>query len=115
MDGKTVDEKNYTVKEGSIVVTLQSDYVAGLSKGEHTVGIESESGTAATTFTVKEKSTDNNGASTTIGSSTPQNSSNSSVAPQTGDNSPLWFWIMILMVSGGALASASVYRLKRRR
>ena len=52
LDGKTMDEKNYTVNEGSTVVTLKAAYVAALSAGEHTIGIVSESGTAVTTFTV---------------------------------------------------------------
>ena len=41
LDGKTLDAKNYTVKEGSTVVTLKADYVAALSAGEHTIGIVS--------------------------------------------------------------------------
>lgn len=49
LDGKTLDEKNYTVKEGSTVVTLKADYVATLAAGEHTIGIVSESGTVETT------------------------------------------------------------------
>ena len=44
LDGKTLDEKYYTVKEGSTVVTLKADYVGALSAGEHTIGIVSESG-----------------------------------------------------------------------
>ena len=52
LDGKTLDEKNYTVKEGSTVVTLKADYTATLSVGKHTIGVVSESGTATTTFTV---------------------------------------------------------------
>lgn len=55
LDSKTLDAKNYTVKEGSTVVTLKADYVSTLSAGEHTIGIVSESGTATTTFTVNEK------------------------------------------------------------
>ena len=55
LDGKTLDEKNYTVKEGSTVVTLKADYAATLSVGEHTIGIVSESGTATTAFTVNVK------------------------------------------------------------
>lgn len=55
LDGKTIDEKNYTAEEGSAVVTLKSDYVVTLSAGEHTIGIVSTSGTAATTFTVMQK------------------------------------------------------------
>ncbi|MGN0512615.1 MAG: dockerin type I domain-containing protein [Lachnospiraceae bacterium] len=55
LDGKTLDKKNYTVKEGSTVVTLKADYAATLSVGEHTIGIVSESGTATTAFTVNVK------------------------------------------------------------
>ena len=57
VDGKTIDESNYTVESGSIIVTLKEDYVAGFSKGEHTLGIVSESGTATAHFTVNEKTT----------------------------------------------------------
>ena len=52
LDGKTLDEKNYTVKEGSTVVTLKADFVATLSVGRHTLAIVSESGTATAEFTV---------------------------------------------------------------
>lgn len=52
LDGETVDSMNYTVQEGSTIVTLNADYVATLSPGEHTIGIVSQSGTATATFTV---------------------------------------------------------------
>ena len=52
LDGETVDPMNYVVKEGSTIVTLNADYVATLSPGEHTIGIVSQSGTATATFTV---------------------------------------------------------------
>ena len=55
VDGNVLDEKNYTVREGSTIVTLEPEYVATLSAGEHTMGIVSESGTAVTSFTVTEK------------------------------------------------------------
>ena len=85
LDGKTLDEKYYTVKEGSTVVTLKADYVATLSVGEHTIGIVSASGTATTTFTVNAK---------------PENNNNS---PQTGDNSHRALWFALVFVSGGLL------------
>ena len=53
VDGKTIDEENYIVKEGSTIATLNADYVATLSVGEHTIGIASKTGTATTTFTVE--------------------------------------------------------------
>ncbi len=91
LDGKTLDEKNYTVKKGSIIVTLKADYVETLSTGEHIIGIVSTSGTAATTFTVNAKAADNNN------------------SPQTGDNSMMWLWVALLFVSGGLLTVTGVY------
>ena len=83
LDGKTLDEKNYTVKEGSTVVTLKADYVAALSAGEHTIGIVSESGIATATFTVSEKTAEDD-----------------ETNPPTGDNSHMALWIALLFVSG---------------
>jgi len=99
LDGKTLDEKNYTVKEGSTVVTLKADYVATLSAGEHTIGIVSESGTAATTFTVNAKAA----------------ADNDTDSPQTGDNSHMALWLAVLLVSGGALIVTGFYSRKKKR
>ena len=98
LDGKTLDEKNYTVKEGSTVVTLKADYVATLSAGEHTIGIVSESGTATTTFTVNAKAVVDN----------------DTKSPQTGDNSHMALWIALLFVSGAGVIGTTVYGKKRR-
>lgn len=93
LDGKTLDEKNYTVKEGSTVVTLKADYVATLSVGEHTIGIVSESGTATTAFTVHAKAIVDNDTD----------------SPPTGDNSHIFLWFTLLFVSGGLLTVTVVY------
>ena len=98
LDGKTLDEKYYTVKEGSTVVTLKADYVATLSAGEHTIGIVSESGTASTTFTVNAKTVVDN----------------DTKSPQTGDNSHMALWIALLAVSVFALAGTAVYSRRKR-
>ena len=58
VDGVTLDEKNYTKKEGSTIITLKADYVATLSAGEHTLSIVSTNGTATAKFTVNQKSED---------------------------------------------------------
>ena len=92
LDGKTLDEKNYTVKECSTVVTLKADYVETLSTGEHTIGIVSEGGTATTSFTVNAKAV----------------VENDTKSPQTGDNSHMALWISLLFVSGGAVATTGV-------
>ena len=98
LDGKTLDEKYYTVKEGSTVVTLKADYVATLSAGEHTIGIVSESGTATTTFTVNAKAVVDN----------------DTKSPQTGDNSHMALWIALLFVSGAGVIGTTVYGKKKR-
>ena len=98
LDGKTLDEKYYTVKEGSTVVTLKADYVATLSAGEHTIGIVSESGTASTTFTVNAKTVVDN----------------DTKSPQTGDNSHMALWIALLAASVFGLAGTAVYSKRKR-
>ena len=98
LDGKTIDEKNYTVKEGSTVVTLKADYVAALSAGEHTIGIVSTNGTATTTFTVNAKAVVDN----------------DTKSPQTGDNSHMALWIALLFMSGAGVIGTTVYGKKKR-
>ena len=54
LDGRElVKDKDYTVKAGSIIVTLNPDLIKKLSTGEHVIGIASSSGTASAHFTVK--------------------------------------------------------------
>ena len=52
VDGKVLDKNQYTLREGSILVTLKADYLSTLSVGQHTLGVNSVSGTAETVFTV---------------------------------------------------------------
>lgn len=52
VDGKDVDSSNYTVEDGSTVVTLNASYLETLSAGKHTLAIVSDTGTAETEFTV---------------------------------------------------------------
>ena len=105
LDGKTLDEKNYTVKEGSTVVTLKADYVATLSAGEHTIGIVSTGGTAATTFTVNAKAVVNDDTNPDTGETT---------SPKTGDHSMMWLWFVLLFVSGTGIVKAAVYSKRKR-
>ncbi len=53
VDGATVDGSNYTLSEGSTVVTFNEDYSKALADGTHTVEIISNTGTASADFTVK--------------------------------------------------------------
>ena len=99
LDGKTLDEKNYTVKEGSTVVTLKADYVATLSVGEHTIGIVSESGTATTTFTVNAKKIVNN----------------DKKSPETGNDSETALWFALLLSCGGVIIVTGAYGKRKKR
>lgn len=52
VDGNDLDASNYTVEDGSTIVTLQPSYLDTLSVGKHTLAIVSDIGTAETEFTV---------------------------------------------------------------
>ena len=121
LDGTTLDEKNYTKKEGSTIITLNRDFVATLSVGEHTLAIVSKSGTATAKFTVKAKPTETATPQPTV---TPQPTQTAqpqptaqpvSPIPRTGDAANPALWFALLIVSGSALAAIFVLRRKANR
>ena len=119
LDGTTLDEKNYTKKEGSTTITLNRDFVATLSVGEHTLSIVSKSGTATAKFTVKAKPAETTTPQPTV---TPQPTAQPqptvqpvSPLPRTGDTANPALWFALLIVSGSALAAIFVLRRKDNR
>ena len=82
VDGKDLDVSNYTVKEGSTIVTLKAEYLETLSVGKHTLAIVSETGTATTEFTVKAAAV-----------------TDDTQSPQTGDDSNIALWIAVLLAA----------------
>lgn len=48
-----LDSANYTLSEGSTIVTLKPEYLAQLTVGTYTIGIHSKNGVASTTFEIK--------------------------------------------------------------
>ena len=119
LDGTTLDEKNYTKKEGSTIITLNRDFVATLSVGEHTLSIVSKSGTATAKFTVKAKPAETTTPQPTV---TPQPTAQPqptvqpvSSIPSTGDTANPALWFALLIVSGSALAAIFVLRRKDNR
>ena len=125
LDGTTLDEKNYTKKEGSTIITLNRDFVATLSVGEHTLSIVSKSGTATAKFTVKAKPAETATPQPTV---TPQPTAQPtqtaqpqptvqpvSPIPRTGDTATPALWFALLIVSGSALAAIFVLRRKANR
>ncbi|MGM9942190.1 MAG: InlB B-repeat-containing protein [Bulleidia sp.] len=89
IDGKTLDPKNYTAKEGSTIVTLKGDYVSTLSVGKHVIGIVSDGGTAETEFTITAKK-----------------------VPDTSDSTNLWMWAGIGLIAIGTVITTAAFRRK---
>ena len=86
VDGKVLDATQYTLREGSILVTLKADYLSTLSVGQHTLGVTSASGTAETVFTV---------------------TAAPAVVP-TGDTAGLTLWVSLAALCGlGTLVAVS--------
>ena len=117
IDGVTLYEANYTVKEGSTVVTLNADYVVTLSVGEHTLGIVSESGTAAAKFTVNKKAEETTAETTTTPSNEAETEktvkADNKTSPLTGGGNNLALWLTILLISGGTVGTTVVSRKKK--
>ena len=125
LDGTALEEKNYTKREGSTIITLNRDFVATLSVGEHTLAIVSQHGTATAKFTVKAKPAET---ATTQPTVTPQPTAQPtqtaqpqptvqpvSPIPSTGDTANPALWFALLIVSGFALAAIFVLRRKANR
>lgn len=86
VDGVTVDPVNYTVTEGSTIITFKPEYLKSLSSGNHSFELVWTDGTAATNFTVAE------------------NTDQSAKSPKTGEDFSMALCTALLMVSCAGLA-----------
>ena len=118
LDGTALEEKNYTKREGSTIITLNRDFVAALSVGEHTLAIVSQHGTATAKFTVKAKPAETATPQPTV---TPQPTAQPTptvqpVSPilRTGDTANPALWFALLIVSGGAAIGITVASRKKK-
>lgn len=118
LDGTALDEKNYTKREGSTIITLNRDFVATLSVGEHTLAIVSQHGTATAKFTVKAKPAETAPPQPTV---TPQPTAQPTQTAQpvspilrTGDTANPTLWFALLIVSGGAAIGITVASRKKK-
>ena len=116
LDGTALEEKNYTKREGSTIITLNRDFVATLSVGEHTLAIVSQHGTATAKFTVKAKPTETATPQPTV---PPQPTAQPTptvqpVSPRTGDTANPALWFALLIVSGGAAIGITVASRKKK-
>ena len=98
IDGQVVDEKNYVKEEGSTIIKLKADYLSTLSAGNHTISINSTSGSATTAFTIEETGKTSSGVE----------------PPKTGDNNNLFLWTTMLCISGFAILGTRIYSKKEK-
>ena len=94
VDGVTVDPVNYTVTEGSTIITFKPEYLKSLSAGNHSFELVWTDGTAATNFTVAE------------------NADQSAKSPKTGEDFSMALCTALLMISCAGLAGMFVRRKK---
>ena len=117
MDGKEVAETNYTVKEGSTIVTFKSEYLETLSAGDHKVTLLYEGGISVdstltilaaaddgTDDTQDDASNEEDNTDVAEGAVDTANAASAAEAsgPSTGDDSNLILWMMLLAVAIGA-------------
>ena len=139
VDGVIVDPSNYDVSEGSTIVRLKQSFLDTLSKGSHTIAIQSIGGTATANFSVTASSNSGNtGSATTPTPSAPtagitnvqpnggtqaaSNTNNQAApkttvnakAPVTGETSPVSCMVLALIIVGGfALLIAELRKAHR--
>ena len=139
VDGVIVDPSNYDVSKGSTIVRLKQSFLDTLSKGSHTIAIQSIGGTATANFSVTASSNSGNtGSATTPTPSAPtagitnvqpnggtqaaSNTNNQAApkttvnakAPVTGETSPVSCMVLALIIVGGfALLIAELRKAHR--
>lgn len=99
VDGAVVAPQNYTVTEGSTIVTFKADYLKSLSTGKHTVTIVSTDGKASTDFTVTKNQNMDQDKVNGDTNSTDKTQSNTSTGPKTGDTSNVVLWFFLIGAS----------------
>ena len=104
VDGTVVDAKNYTVTEGSTIVTFTAEYLESLATGKHTVAIVSsisgEEKKATAEFTIAKKADTTNGNNN---ANADQTTAQKTKALKTGDESPIGYLLALFVLCGVAV------------
>lgn len=109
VDGKSVDKKFYTVEEGSTIVTLKAEYMDTLEPGEHVAKMVWTTGNAETKFVIEEKQVapENDEEDEIVSKSEAKdegdvvksNLEKEATAPQTGDDTPVGLYVVLLLTA----------------
>lgn len=93
IDNKEIDAKNYvTAGKENTQVTLKAEYTKNLAEGKHTISLVSGKGQADAVFYLKK----------------------ATKSPDTGDNTQMMLWIVLLGISAAAGVGAVVYRKREK-
>ena len=128
VDGTVVDPSNYTVTEGSTIITFKPEFLKTLPEGSHTFELVWTDGTASTSFTVARNTSGNNGGNNNSNNNNNNSNNDSSniagsnadatdttiKAPKTGDTSNDALWVVLLAVASVA-GAAEVFAIRRKR
>ena len=94
VDNAELSADCYTATEGSIIITLKPEYLSTLAAGSHSISIVSANGVATANFEV-------------------QTADTTAVSPKTGDNGQAALWIVLLILSCGALTAVGIRKKVR--
>ncbi len=100
VDGALVDSSNYTLSEGSTILTFTNEYLETLTVGDHEVTLTYTNGSVTTTLTV-------------LAASAGDDSSDDS--PGTGDDFSAAPFVVLMLVSGAAAIALGALCRRRRK
>ena len=115
VDGTEVSSENYTLTEGSTILTFKQAYMDKLSLGEHTVTLSYPSGNVETAITVKEKVQNTESNQNQNGTGSDGNSTGTSAqAARTGDDTPIALYLSLLLLAVSGMFGAGWMRKKKK-
>jgi len=118
MDGQTVDKSNYSIEEGSTILSFKNAYLNTLAEGEHTVTLHyTGNRTVVSKLTILAAASDDdshndNDSSTEEVPDTEAPVVAETSSTKTGDDSNILLWMVLLVV---AIMAASGYLIIRKR
>lgn len=114
VDGKDVDESNYTAESGSTIINLNADYLNTLSVGTHTLTVLYTDGEAEAEFEVKEAPKDTEDTKETTKPNN-ANKNTSKKSPETGNDSEKALLLAFLLSCGGVIVVTGAYSKRKKR
>lgn len=118
VDGEVVDPTNYTLQEGSTILTFTKAYLDTLSEGEHSVTMMYKGGISVSVpplvISNEPSKPDDPGTTDDNAPAQAQDNNEAPTSPKTGDAADLWVWMAVLAVlSGSVLTCSKLYRTHR--